>query len=147
MARLKEQRAWDSLKDKLLGRVRAWRVENQITSGMADTVCINNRGTSFWMELKALDEWPKRASTKPLKDAFEKGQLPFLKEWISNGGKAYVLLKVGKEYLLLWPRLRDVCESFSWDDNLDALTREQLDIVTVRRGTAEDIITYLEILE
>jgi hypothetical protein len=105
MSRLKEQRAWDSLRDKNLGRLLLKRVENTAGDPLADVIGQNRKGTAFWLELKALDKWPARATTQPLKGKFEPGQIPFAKEWNYWGGFAFVLLRVGvTEWFLLWPR-------------------------------------------
>jgi hypothetical protein len=104
MSRLKEQKAWDTFKTNVNGRINFKRVENQIVDGMSDLVGINRFGVSFWIELKALEGWPKRSGTKPLARAFERGQVSFLKEWKTWKGLAFVLLRVGDEWLLLDPK-------------------------------------------
>jgi hypothetical protein len=105
MSKLKEQRAWDAFKSGIT-TLHFWRVENQVVSGMADVNGINLSGREFWLELKALDDWPARASTLPLKGAFEKGQIPFLKEKASWRGIGYVLLRVKTQFYLLDPKPR-----------------------------------------
>ena len=77
----KEQRLWNNFHDIARGSLNMHRIENMISDGMADIIGINRIGTAFWLELKALDKWPARDSTCPLKGKFEKGQLPFLREW------------------------------------------------------------------
>jgi penicillin-binding protein-related factor A (putative recombinase) len=104
MARLPEQRAWDALK----GAINPWnlllhRVENMCVDGMSDVIGINQKGVVFWVENKALADWPARSSTLPLADAFEPGQLPFMRQWKHWKGHAFVLLRVDKHFLLLDP--------------------------------------------
>jgi len=104
MARLPEQRAWDALKRA----INPWelllhRVENMCVDGMSDVIGINKRGVVFWIENKALADWPSRATTCPLGDSFEPGQLPFMREWKYWKGHAFVLLRVGTDFLLLDP--------------------------------------------
>jgi hypothetical protein len=70
---------------------------------MSDVIGINRRGTVFWIENKALAEWPARSTTLPLRDAFEPGQIPFMRQWKWWKGHAYVLLRVGIDYYLLDP--------------------------------------------
>lgn len=106
MARLPEQRAWDAFR----GAINPWdlllhRVENMCVDGMSDVVGINQNGTAFWIENKALPDWPARLDTFPLRDAFEPGQLPFLRQWKHWKGNGFVLLRVDKEFLLLDPVL------------------------------------------
>lgn len=101
MASTIEQNAYTSFKNGAVGKLNMWRVENQITSGMADVIGINRNGRAFWLELKAYEAWPIRANTCPLKSKFEKGQLGFLCTWRSWQGNAYVLLRVAKVYYLI----------------------------------------------
>lgn len=74
---------------------------------LPDIIGINRKGRTFWIELKALDAWPARETTLPLKNVFEPGQIPFLKEWQGFGGRSYVMVKVGAgrdaQWLLLTP--------------------------------------------
>ncbi len=70
---------------------------------MSDVVGITKRGVVFWVENKALAKWPERHTTYPLKDAFEPGQIPFMRQWKWWKGHAFVLLRVDKDYYLLDP--------------------------------------------
>lgn len=104
MSRQKEQRVWDTLKANLHGRLLLKRVENTAGDPLADVIGQNKKGHAFWLELKAIDAWPSRATTKPLARAFEPGQVPFAKEWNYWGGSAFILLRVGNaDWLLLHP--------------------------------------------
>lgn len=106
MAKFKEQLAYDSFKSSCLGELKLERIENQLGQGMPDVLAINRSGTVFWLELKALVEWPKRDTTCPLKGKFEKGQLAFMASHRSSwNGHAFVLLRVGPVYYLLKPYL------------------------------------------
>jgi hypothetical protein len=109
MAKLKEQRAFSTFKEGSIGKLNLKRIETSTTSGMPDVIGTNRNGFVFWMEVKALDHWPKRDSTLPLKGMFEKGQLSFLCEWNSWKGNAFILLRVGLEYYLLIPSLALPC--------------------------------------
>lgn len=116
MAKFKEQLTYDTFKSGCLGTLKLERIENQLGQGMPDVLGTNRSGTVFWLELKALDEWPKRATTCPLKGKFEKGQLAFMAAHRTGwNGEAFVLLRVGKLYLLLKPFM-----------DLESYTKEQL---------------------
>lgn len=109
MSRTPEQRAWDSFKDSIdTSRLKCKRVENAHDDGMSDVIGQNRNGATFWIEIKALDEWPKRASTNPLASKFEPGQIPFMRNWIQWGGHAFVLLRVKQTFFLLNPMLNDL---------------------------------------
>ena len=104
----KEKNGWDTFRRSLPADIRCWRIENQLVDGMADVVGLNANGHFFWLENKALDDWPKRSDTLPLRRVFEKGQLPFLREIRSRRGHAYVLLRVDKQFYLLDPYKLDL---------------------------------------
>ncbi|USN16402.1 putative nuclease [Luteibacter phage vB_LflM-Pluto] len=111
------------------------RIENLAGDGTPDVKSINRNGVSFWIENKAIDGWPKRPGTAPLRDKFEPGQLPYLRQWRQWGGKSFVLLRVDKEFFLLDPSL-----------NLPSMTSEQIIASAIVIGK-EPVIKYLENLE
>jgi hypothetical protein len=104
VARLPEQRAWDTF-SRDVGETLTFRVENMCVDGMSDVIGINRQGTVFWLENKALAGWPALSTTFPLRDVFEPGQIPFMRQWRWWKGHAYVLLRVGLDYYLLDPRM------------------------------------------
>lgn len=137
MTRQREQKSWDTFSKALDPRqVKPFRIENLYSgSGMPDVLSINRRGTVFWIENKALEEWPKRDTTKPLRDAFEPGQLAFGRQWKTWHGISFVLLRVGQAYFLLDP-----------DEPLDMQTKDELLANAVVVG--KDVIAnYLENLK
>lgn len=104
MSRLKEQRAWDRIRDANDPRtLKLVRIENLCGEGTPDLIGQNRNGTVFWLENKALEEWPKRASTPVLSGAFRPGQIPFMEAWRQWNGHAFVLLRVGLEFYLFLP--------------------------------------------
>lgn len=140
MAKLKEQKSWENFVDSTDSRfLKFRRFENSASEGMPDVIGQNRKGTMFWIENKALLSWPKRKNTKPLRTAFEPGQIPFMKEWIGWGGFAYVLLRVQDDYLLLRPKF-DIGVPDLVDQNSDEL------ITYALAGGKEEIINYLEML-
>lgn len=133
MAKFKEQLAYDSFASGCLGVLRLERIENMVGEAMPDVLGINRDGHVFWLELKALLDWPKRESTFPLKAKFEKGQLGFLCSWRSGwDGHAFLLLRVGTVYYLIKPTM-----------DLDKLTTSQLREAAVAFGK-QACIEYLE---
>jgi hypothetical protein len=128
MAKNKEQLAWESFsKDVDPREIKYHRIENLVGNGMPDVIAVNRKEVTFFIENKALHGWPKRERTVPLLNAFERGQLPFMREWISKGGKAFVLLRVGSgEYLLLNPV-----------DPLENMTRTDLILMSFADGKKE----------
>jgi hypothetical protein len=132
----RELAAVNAFKKDSLGRLLIDRIENSQRSSMADTTMQNRAGVIAWVEAKALESWPARPNTAPLRGAFEKGQLPFLRERISWGGKAFVLAKIESDWLLLNPMVP-----------LEEVTKQQLfeepDGVIFAFGK-EECIKYLE---
>lgn len=104
MSRLPEQLAWDAFKRaSVKSNVAFWRIENLHGDGMSDVYCMNMHGTSAWLEFKALERWPIRAGTFPLKGKFEPGQIPFLLTISSRKGNAWVVLRVGSDEWFFLP--------------------------------------------
>jgi len=104
MSRLPEQKSWDTFSGGSNGwALKCMRVENMCVDGMSDVIGINKAGVVFWIENKALAAWPGRHTTFPLADAFEPGQIPFMRQWKWWRGHAFVLLRVGIDYYLLDP--------------------------------------------
>lgn len=81
---------------KLLRPVGAMPVENPACPGTPDVAYVGG-----WIELKKARRWPQREG--PLKlDHFTQQQFLWLERHILCGGRAHVLLQVGREHLLFW---------------------------------------------
>jgi penicillin-binding protein-related factor A (putative recombinase) len=109
---LREKKAWKNFLDSAdSSKLKFKRIENIIGDGMSDVIGMNRRGSVFWLENKALESWPARSTTLPLKGVFEPGQIPFMREWCQWGGNAFVLLRVGfekdNEFYLISPNPYD----------------------------------------
>lgn len=142
MARLKEQKQWDTFKrhtDKE-ERLRLWRVENLCGDGMSDVYGINWNGASFWLENKAAEKWPARATTCPLRDVFEPGQVPFMKQINFMNGHAYCLYRVKEwdEWFLIRPGKGQIKE-------ITDMTRKDIETLSVAIGL-NNIINHLAAL-
>ncbi len=112
---------------------------------LPDIIGINQRGTTFWVELKALDAWPARESTLPLKNAFEPGQVPFLKEWRGFGGWSYVLVKIGAGHAAQWMLLTPLGGTVNREHrDLTEMTRSDLINQAAVALGLDSIIEYLE---
>jgi hypothetical protein len=76
------------------------RIESKTEAGISDVLyCI--QGHTGWLELKELEDWPKRASTPVRIHHLMLEQVTFLESWQASGGKAHLLLQVNRNYLLL----------------------------------------------
>jgi hypothetical protein len=134
MAKTKEQKARDNFKEKALGRILLIAIENQLDSGTADCIGSNRDGVAFWLEFKDIEEWPKRPTTAPLRGKFEKGQIPFLKQWKSWKGHAFVAARIAGTFYLFDPK---------WPLPLTDMNQQELVNSAVCIG-AINIIKYLE---
>ena len=88
-----EQKLWDTMKRRLLGR-KMWRVENAVWTGMPDLITLDS-GRSAWVELKAPAE-PKRPTTAVLKAAdhpLTAEQINFHLDWTREGGRSWILIR------------------------------------------------------
>jgi hypothetical protein len=87
------------------------RVENSAGIGTPDVCyCLSyptavgrSESVSGWLELKELDEWPKRATTPIRIPKLKIEQVLWLEAWHAAGGDAMMLLQVQREYFLLPP--------------------------------------------
>lgn len=133
-----EQKVWDTFKRHIVGVLKAYRIENEVGEAMPDVIAENRKGTSFWLELKALKAWPARSTTFPLKDKFQPGQIGWSRDWKSWKGFAFVLVRVETtgEWLLL-----------NTDHDLAFMTKaELLSEATIKYSLVETLI-YLKELE
>lgn len=83
---------------KALKSAHAIAVENLCLPGTPDVNCMYG-----WLELKRIDDWPKRETTTVRCEHFKPEQKIFLQDHCELGGRAYLLLLIDKtqEWLLL----------------------------------------------
>lgn len=74
----------------------AMAVENSVQPGTPDVEFIGG-----WIELKSLAEWPKRADTPVVVGHFNQFQRMWLTRRCKRGGRAWLVLRVGTEWLVL----------------------------------------------
>ncbi len=81
---------------KLLRPLDAISVENPSRPGTPDVNFIEG-----WLELKVLEKWPVRAKTKVRVPCFTQQQRVWLKRrWLAGGG-SWLLICIGKDWVLL----------------------------------------------
>lgn len=80
----------------LLRPLDACAVENRADPGTPDVNCVVG-----WIELKQVPRWPARASTPLRVPTFTSQQRAWLRDRRAAGGGAWVLLRVGTDWLLL----------------------------------------------
>lgn len=110
-----ESSLWNYLRKNMRGHGHWIRIENSVELGTPDVNgCMD--GEEIWIELKALKDWPKRASTQVKIKHYTKEQ----KQWILDrhhaGGNAFLFARVAREYFLFKPGAAQF---------VDKMTREQ----------------------
>lgn len=93
---MSESGMWDAIRPRLK-RLDPVRIENIVGSGTPDV-----NYSHGWIELKYLNAWPVRETTPVTIDHFTPQQRAWLIRRERSGGKAWLLLKVGKTDWLLF---------------------------------------------
>lgn len=81
---------------QLLRSYHAVAVENALGSGTPDVYC-----TLGWIELKSLREWPVREKSPVRLPHFTAMQKHWLSKECACGGKAWLLIKIAREWVLI----------------------------------------------
>lgn len=82
----------NKLKTNVIGR---WvRIESNTIDGIPDCIALVN-GVTSWVELKSKPQLEEGLGTTPL-------QRHFLKRWCADGGRAFLLAKVGESVFFIW---------------------------------------------
>ena len=118
--RLPEQRLWDRMRRGLEPYpILLHRIENIVGEGMPDLVACCLGQTSF-IELKCVEEPPKRDSTPLLgkKKGLSIAQRNWHLDWRRAGGCSYVLVGFGDDIALLPGRLADLINDMTVTDVL-----------------------------
>ena len=100
--RTTEQRLWDRFRSSLGSKIRLERVENMVTVGMPDVISLVESSVC-WVELKAVVDYPARATTPVLGDkkGLSREQRNWHHDWWRWGGVSFVLIGVGSHDLYL----------------------------------------------
>lgn len=93
---MSEAAMWDAIRP-VMKNLHPVRIENIVASGTPDV-----NYTHGWIELKYLGSWPVRAETIVTIDHFTPQQRVWLTKRSLAGGRAFLLLKVGKNDWLLF---------------------------------------------
>lgn len=101
--RLPEQRFWDRTKSRLQGEFRLERIENLAGVGTPDVLATaRETGRTTLIELKAVVELPKRATSKVLGRAgLSQDQKNWHMDFVRAKGRAYILVGIGSHDQLL----------------------------------------------
>ena len=93
-SKLSEQSMWNTVREKMRG-LDPVRVDNPADPGTPDVNYVEG-----WVELKQVDSWPKRPATPLRVPHFTPQQRVWLRRRVLSGGKAFLLLKVDRDWLL-----------------------------------------------
>lgn len=104
MKRKIEKDLWHDHVNKLKNFGLAQRIEESLALGVSDVVyCLRwleERPRTGWIELKRLQHWPAKASTKVWLPHYTTDQADFLERWGKAGAGAYLLAHVQEDFLL-----------------------------------------------
>jgi len=109
---MSEAGLWTTMRQQM-GANKYWREatrhEDSLQTGIADVSFVSNNGFHGWMELKKLNEWPKRESTIVRIDHYTDDQRIWLARKGRAGGYTWLFLQVGRDYLLFnWKAAQEV---------------------------------------
>lgn len=95
-----ESTLWGYVKRGMGNCWHATRHEDVLNKGVPD-VSFGYQGINGWIELKSLKAWPKRENTIVRLPKFTMVQRIWLMRRQRSGGNCWILLRVGREYLLI----------------------------------------------
>jgi len=105
-----ERGLWKTTRTHLAPFGKLTRLESPIDPGLPDVLYVLRRRPTEWaitglLELKELDRWPARAATPIRVPSLTREQVEWHRAWNLAGGRVFTLLQVGRDYLLLHPRV------------------------------------------
>lgn len=94
------------VRDSLSPFGRLIRVENVVEPGTPDINYLLRRYPRVdpvcgWVELKHVDEWPKRKTTPLTIKSLTRDQVNWHTHWALGGGRVWTILQVARDYFLL----------------------------------------------
>ena len=112
---------------KSMKDLKMYRVENRVMKGMPDVHYIKD-GVTGWIELKYLTLWPKRRISTGLK----LNQSLWLKEYDEHKGKAWILIRIGRDFtgLISGKNAQLIFASPSRSDFFDLLSYKRMGNMT-----------------
>ena len=102
---MSEKAMWSTMRVKM-AQGHHWREatrhEDKLAKGIADVSFVSEDARHGWMELKQVDEWPKRESTIVRVEHFTTDQLHWLQRKGKAGGNTWLFMKVERDWLLFY---------------------------------------------
>jgi len=95
-----EKSLWRTLNKNMNQNWEVQRVENLIGPGTPDLYYTLGKNSTGWLELKYLDDWPKKRPTPVKIEHYTPQQRNWFRRHGSKGANVFLLLQVNKEYLL-----------------------------------------------
>jgi hypothetical protein len=97
VSRRPEQRLWDRLRKAAANRLYTERIENLVSVGRPDVDTLVG-GSFMPIELKQIDKWPVRASTKVMgQRGLSQVQMNWHLNWRNWGGRSLIIVGVDDE--------------------------------------------------
>ena len=107
---MSEKALWSLLRENL--PLRMFRVENRVSIGMPDVhfVC---GGVCGWFEMKYTIDWKEG---RQVSVGLKKHQHLWLKDYIDHGGLCWIIVRVGRNWLLLFNGGEDLVKSMKSEE-------------------------------
>lgn len=100
---MSEAGLWGTMRQQM-GANKYWREatrhEDLLSLGIADVSYVSRFGNHGWIELKKINEWPKRESTIVRIDHYTDDQRMWLKRKGKAGGFTWLFLQIKRDYFL-----------------------------------------------
>ena len=93
---MSEKALWSLVRSNLA--LRMFRVENRVAAGMPDVHYVR-QGKSGWFEMKYMKEFK---TGRKVSVGLKKHQHMWLKDYIDHGGIFWIMLRVGRTWLMLF---------------------------------------------
>jgi len=98
----RESNLWKRVREGMKDHWEATRIECHSALGVPDVYyTMKGSGSMGWLELKRLEEWPKRINTRIKIQHFTPQQRNFIKDHGKLGANVFMLLQVEEDHLLL----------------------------------------------
>ena len=132
MARKPEQKLWDRMRkatDK--AKIRLERIENAVSDGIPDVLAIARGGVVTFVELKQIEAFPMRATTRllPSGKGLRLSQRNWHLEWNRHEGRSLIVVGVGLQTIYCVPGV--------FADEINSMTEARMRTFSVANGWQE----------
>jgi penicillin-binding protein-related factor A (putative recombinase) len=110
---MSEKALWSFIRENL--GLRMFRVENRVSVGMPDVHYIRN-GVCGWFEMKYTKDW---LANRRVSVGLKKHQHLWMKDYTNHGGSCWIILRVGRNWLMLFKGDEDLVKMIKPQELID----------------------------